>query len=60
MLFSEVFTASDGEEAYIRYKAQFPDIIITDIKMPKIDGLTLIKNIRQKRLPFLCSQLTRG
>lgn len=47
ILFKKVFTASDGEEAYILYEEESPDILISDIKMPKIDGLRLIKKIRQ-------------
>jgi len=43
-----VYTAGDGEEAYELYKKHNPSIIITDIKMPKINGLELIKKIRQK------------
>lgn len=48
MLFGKVFTAQNGEEAYALYKAESPDIIISDIKMPKKDGLSLIRQIRQK------------
>ncbi len=46
MLFSKVILASDGEMAYKLYKEELPDIILTDIKMPKVDGLNLIKQIR--------------
>ncbi|WP_041957056.1 response regulator transcription factor [Sulfurospirillum arsenophilum] len=48
MIFKQVYTARDGEEAYERYEDERPDIIITDIKMPRKDGLKLIKQIRQK------------
>lgn len=47
MLFGKVFLAKDGEEAYALYEDESPDIILTDIKMPKKDGLKLIKQIRQ-------------
>lgn len=47
MLFAEVYVASDGEEAYNIYEDLSPDIVITDIKMPKQDGLTLARRIRQ-------------
>lgn len=47
MLFGKVLSAADGEEAYKLYEDESPDIILTDIKMPKIDGLGLIKKIRQ-------------
>lgn len=47
MLFAKVYVAEDGEEAYQIYEEELPDIIITDIKMPKKDGLNLIKRVRQ-------------
>lgn len=47
MLFAKVYTACEGEEAFRLYEDESPDIIITDIKMPKNDGLSLIKRIRQ-------------
>jgi YesN/AraC family two-component response regulator len=43
-----VFTASNGEEAFELYKNESPDIVVTDIKMPKIDGIQLIELIRNK------------
>ena len=42
----EVYSAGDGEEAYALYRKHRPDIVITDIKMPKINGLDLVKKIR--------------
>ncbi len=45
---SDVYTASDGEEAYEKYQELKPDIIITDIKMPKLNGLEFIKKVRIK------------
>lgn len=48
MIFKKVYTAKDGEEAYDLYEDEKPDLILTDIKMPKKDGLKLIKQIRQK------------
>ncbi len=47
MLFAEVFEAKDGEEALALYKKIKPDILIVDINIPKIDGLELLKIIRQ-------------
>ena len=44
--FSNVVSASDGEEGYKLFRENPYDIVITDIKMPKIDGLELIKLIR--------------
>src|ERR1043165_2162851 len=42
----EVITASDGEEAYLRAVAESPDLIVTDINMPKVNGLDLIPLVR--------------
>ena len=44
----EVFTASNGEEAFELYQNHRPDIVITDVKMPKLNGLELIKKIRKE------------
>ncbi len=47
MIFHKVHIAADGEEAHQRYEDESPDVIITDIRMPKKDGLSLVKQIRQ-------------
>lgn len=44
----DVFDAKDGKEALEIYEKNKPDVIITDIKMPKLSGLELIKSIREK------------
>ncbi len=44
----KVYTASDGEEALELYNKYHPDILITDLKMPKLNGLDLIKTIRKE------------
>ena len=38
--------ASDGELAYPMIQKLLPDIVITDIKMPFMDGLTLSRMIK--------------
>jgi DNA-binding response OmpR family regulator len=55
MMFARVYVASDGEEAYTLYEDESPDILITDIKMPKRDGLSLIRRVRQNnyKLPII-------
>jgi len=42
-----VAAASNGEEALAAYHMHKPQILLADLKMPKMDGLTLIRKIRQ-------------
>jgi YesN/AraC family two-component response regulator len=42
-----VLEAKDGLEALKVYNAQKPDIIISDIKMPNMNGLELAEEIRK-------------
>ena len=42
----KVATSSDGEEACRMIEESSPDIVISDLKMPKIDGLDLLKRIK--------------
>jgi DNA-binding response OmpR family regulator len=48
LIYRNVLEASNGEEALKIYKEIKPDIIITDIKMPIINGLQMVKSIRKK------------
>ena len=48
LVYRNVLEASNGEEALAIYEKFKPDIIITDIKMPIINGLQLVKYIRRK------------
>jgi YesN/AraC family two-component response regulator len=42
--------AEDGEEALHLILDRTPDIIITDIKMPRMDGLALIESVKNRNL----------
>jgi two-component system response regulator YesN len=42
--------ASDGEEALRMVQRNSPDIVITDIVMPGMDGITFIKSMRELKL----------
>mgnify|MGYP000629795314 FL=1 len=44
--FKEVYVASNGLEGLNLYKEHKPDLIITDIVMPKLNGLDMTKKIR--------------
>lgn len=43
----EIFWAANGEEGIIKYKEIRPDVIVSDIMMPRMDGFTMIKQIRK-------------
>lgn len=43
----EILLAADGEEGLARYTETKPDIIVSDIMMPKMDGFTMIRQIRK-------------
>jgi two-component system cell cycle response regulator len=45
-LFHTVKDASNGEEALEIFKSEDFDIVITDIRMPKMDGVELAKQIK--------------
>jgi two-component system response regulator MtrA len=42
----EVATARDGQEALHRLEAGWPDLILLDLMMPKVDGLALARQIK--------------
>ena len=44
-----VITASDGEEAWERIKKDLPDVVVLDLTMPKMDGLDVLKNLREDK-----------
>jgi DNA-binding response OmpR family regulator len=41
-----VETAVDGEDALARALARTPDLLITDVMMPKVDGWSLVRQLR--------------
>jgi len=43
--FNVVGEAADGEEAVNKYKELRPDLVTMDITMPKMDGISAIKEI---------------
>ena len=55
-----VITATNGEEGLELIKAQEPDVVITDIMMPKLDGKALCEMVNElkKERPFLTIVMT--
>lgn len=45
---NHVYEAFDGKDGLEKFKKFKPDIIITDIKMPKLNGIEMIKEIRKR------------
>lgn len=46
----DVISASDGESGYMAALEKVPDLIITDINMPVMSGIELLKKVRHERL----------
>lgn len=53
----EVVTAEDGVDGIEKLKSSPPDVVITDINMPRMDGFEFIEAVRSgeqsSRLPIL-------
>ena len=53
----ETVDAYDGEEALLKMKAEKPDLIIMDIAMPKMNGYTLVREMKSdetlKNIPVI-------
>lgn len=50
-----VMTAEDGEAAYRMYERDKPDLLVSDINMPNMNGFELLAKIRErdKSLPAI-------
>ncbi|HET9281248.1 MAG TPA: response regulator [Candidatus Angelobacter sp.] len=53
----EIVEAKDGQEALERIAGTVPDIVLLDINMPVLDGLSVIRKIREQsqydHIPFI-------
>src|SRR5438876_10136127 len=47
----EVETAGSGEEALKRIESQHPAVVVTDLVLPEVDGLTLLQKLRETGRP---------
>lgn len=45
-----IIWAKDGEEGIKKAKIELPDLVITDVVMPKINGFEVIKTLKDKAL----------
>ena len=46
--YTDIYEASDGAEAVEAYDIYHPDLVIMDITMPNLDGLSALKLIKEK------------
>ncbi|KUJ81020.1 response regulator [Ruegeria profundi] len=46
----EVITAEDGQEGVETFAKTKPDVVITDINMPRMDGYGVIETLRGKKI----------
>ena len=53
--YTDVAEAADGVEALSLYKESPPDLMLIDWNMPNMDGITLVRTIRQtdKSIPLI-------
>ena len=55
-----VNVAKDGESGLVAFDADKPDILITDIILPNMDGLAVIREIQNRSPGFPVIALTGG
>ena len=46
----DVITADDGESALLMVEKYHPDLMVTDIMMPKMNGYELVRRVRQQSM----------
>jgi len=55
-----VHTAADGEAALSAFEAHAPDLVVLDLMLPKLDGLTVFKRMRAQRAVPIIMLTARG
>jgi two-component system chemotaxis response regulator CheB len=55
-----IATATDPLQAMERMKVQWPDVIVLDVEMPRMDGITFLRKLMSERPTpvIICSTLT--
>jgi DNA-binding response OmpR family regulator len=53
----EIVTASNGQEAMEQFERESPDLVTLDILLPDVDGIKLLRQMKEKRprLPVIMS-----
>ncbi|MEA3353283.1 MAG: response regulator [Campylobacterota bacterium] len=54
-VFTDIITAHDGYDGYEKFKSNEIDIVITDVEMPRMNGLEMSKKIKElnKDIPII-------
>ena len=42
-----VNTAADGQEALAAFARERPDVVLLDVRMPRLDGLSVLRRLRE-------------
>lgn len=45
---AEIHLASDGEDALVKLGSQPVDLVLTDLKMPRLDGMDLLTHVKEE------------
>jgi two-component system OmpR family response regulator len=53
----DVTTARDGREAIMRIAASDFDLVLLDVRLPKLDGLDVVEELRTSNSPVLAHTL---
>src|SRR5205085_11727578 len=56
----DVATAADGSEGLAHFQTIRPDVVLTDVAMPRADGFWLIQRIREKSATPILVLSVRG
>lgn len=53
--YKKVFIARDGNQGFEIFESKNPDVIVTDLKMPTLDGIEMVRKIREvnKTIPII-------